>query len=185
VTERIIMAGSGGQGMMLIGKIVATAAMEQGLETTFFPSYGAEVRGGTAHCHVVVSDAPIHSPIVESADALVLMNQPSYEKFRPRLREGGLLLLNTSMARLSESLERSNRVLRLEVPATAMADSLGNVRVANVVMLGAYMGARALLSPDVVFRELERELSGAKASLLEVNRMAFRRGLDLALANRP
>jgi len=180
VTERVIMAGFGGQGMMLIGKIVATVAMEQGLQTTFFPSYGAEVRGGTAHCHVIISDAAIYSPMVEAADALIMMNQPSYAKFRPRLREGGLLLLNSSMARTTEDLERNNRVVFVDVPATEIANELGNVRVANTVMLGAYSGAHPVLPAEALIEGLERELTGPKARLREINRRAFERGLELA-----
>ena len=138
MTEQVIMAGFGGQGVMLIGKTYAGSAMHAGKEVTFFPSYGAEVRGGTAHCHIIVSDGPIYSPMVELADSLIIMNQPSYEKFRQRLRPEGLLLLNSSMAQMDKAREAESQALALAIPATELANELGNVRVANVIMLGVY-----------------------------------------------
>ena len=180
MTERVIMAGFGGQGMMMLGKLLAGVAMREGREVTFFPSYGAEVRGGTAHCHVVISDEPIYSPIVEEADTLIIMNQPSYDKFRPRLQAGGLLLLNSSMTEPDEARERASAARCLSAPVTEMADKLGNVRVANVVMLGVYAHARAVLTTSALMAGLEASLAGAKAHLLEINREAFRRGEEFA-----
>jgi len=182
VTERVIMAGFGGQGMMLIGKTYAGAAMHAGKEVTFFPSYGAEVRGGTAHCHVVVSDDPIYSPMVEVADSLIIMNQPSYEKFRPRLRPEGLLLLNSSMTDTREAREAESAAQALPIPATELANELGNVRVANVIMLGAYAALRHSVPAEVILAELEKGMTGRKAGLLEVNRKAFQKGAELAAA---
>ena len=180
MTERVIMAGFGGQGMMMLGKLVAGVAMRAGRQVTFFPSYGAEVRGGTAHCHVVISDEPIYSPIVEEADALIIMNQPSYDKFRPRLQAGGLLLLNSSMTDPTEAQERASAAHCVSAPVTEMANELGNVRVANVVMLGIYAHARAVLPSSALMAGLEASLAGAKAHLLEINRQAFRRGETFA-----
>ncbi len=180
MTERAIMAGFGGQGMMLLGKMLAHAGMIDGLEVTFFPSYGAEVRGGTAHCHVILSDAPIYSPIVEHADTLVLMNQPSYEKFRPRLRNGGHLLLNTSMVDADRDTAHEQAAKTVLLPATEEANALGNVRVANVMMLGAYVTLWHPVSEDAIMAVLEEKLGSRKAHLLEVNRRAFRRGAELA-----
>jgi len=160
MTERVIMAGFGGQGMMLLGKLLAAVAMDEGREVTFFPSYGAEVRGGTAHCHVVISDEPIYSPIVERADSLIIMNQPSYGKFRPRLKPGGLLLLNTSMADPDPAQERGSPCVYLSIPATDTANQLGNVRVANVVMLGAYAAVRPVLPSRAILAGLEAQLTG-------------------------
>ena len=132
--ERVIMAGFGGQGMMFIGKLLAQAGMEEGFNVTYFPSYGAEVRGGTAHCHVAISDQPIYSPIVEEADALIIMNQPSYRKFRPCLKPDGLLILNSSMVEVKEEADAEV----VAVPATELADEMGGVRVGNVIMLALY-----------------------------------------------
>jgi 2-oxoglutarate ferredoxin oxidoreductase subunit gamma len=185
VTERVIMAGFGGQGMMLIGKVYAAAAMRQGREVTFFPSYGAEVRGGTAHCQVTVSDAPIYSPMVDAADTLIAMNGPSYDKFRPRLKPGGLLLLNTSMVDLDAPHGDRDDLTVLQAPTTEMANELGNVRVANTIMLGAYAVLRPLLPAEAVLEALEASLGRAKAHLVEVNRAAFRRGVALAAQAAP
>ena len=183
MTERVIMAGFGGQGMMMMGKLLAGVAMRQGKEVTFFPSYGAEVRGGTAHCHVVISDEPIYSPIVEEADTLIVMNQPSYDKFQPRLREGGLILLNSSMAETDDALADTPPDTCLRIPATEVADEIGNVRVANAVMLGAYAASRGLLPAEAVLAGLESEMVGRKAHLLDVNRAAFRKGQEFAASS--
>jgi len=180
VTERVIMAGFGGQGMMLMGKLLAKVAMNEGMQVTFFPSYGAEVRGGTAHCHVIMSDEPIFSPFIEEADSLIIMNQPSYAKFRPRLRPNGRLLINSSMAEPTDALERASPAVCLPFPATEAANELGNVRVANMFMLGAYTAVWNALPSAAVLSGLEADLSGRKAHLLEVNRRAFRKGAELA-----
>lgn len=179
MTERVIMAGFGGQGMMLAGKVYAMAIMEAGLEVTFFPSYGAEVRGGTAHCHVIASQEPIYSPMVNTADALIIMNQPSYIKFRPRLRAGGLLLINSSMAQVEQDQEQGNRVTCVSLPVTELANDLGAVRVANTIMLGAYATLRPVVPAEAVFATFAKGMTGAKAKLLEVNRKAFDKGIEL------
>jgi len=176
MTERVIMAGWGGQGVMTLGKLLAWTMMQDGKEVTYFPSYGAEVRGGTAHCHVVVSDDPIHSPIVEVADSLLVMNQPSYEKFCGRLRDGGLLLLNSSL--IEDRPADGGRVLSM--PATAIAGELGSVRVANSVMLGAYNHVRGFAAPEKLLAAIDRALTGPKAALREINHSAFRRGEKIA-----
>ena len=178
--ERVIMAGFGGQGMMLIGKLLASAAMKDGREVTFFPSYGAEVRGGTAHSHVVISTEPIYSPIVEEADTLIIMNQPSYEKFRPRLKPDGLLILNSSM--LAAKDEGDAEVIA--VPVTELADELGSVRVGNVIMLGLYNEIKKIFPSDAVFSEVEKVMTGRKAKLLDLNRRAWAKGRELAAGAR-
>jgi 2-oxoglutarate ferredoxin oxidoreductase subunit gamma len=171
--ERVIMAGAGGQGMMLLGKVVAWIMMEEGGEVTYFPSYGAEVRGGSAHCHVVFSDEPIHSPVVERADTLILLNQPSYDRFHERLKPGGLLLANESMVNLAEN-GAAERILLL--PATLTASQVGDVRTANTYMLGAYTRARAFAPKDNVWAGLSKALSGSKATMRDVNQRAFEAG---------
>lgn len=179
MTERIIMAGAGGQGMMLAGKLFAQVLMEQGQEVSYFPSYGAEVRGGSAHCHVVRSDEAIHSPIVERADTLILMNQPSYDKFRGRLADGGLLLVNSSMVAEDPRNGESGDTVVL-VPATEAASELGAVKVANVLILGAYHRVREFAPAEAVLSVLDRFLSGGKAALRDVNHRAFLKGRELA-----
>ncbi len=175
MTERIIFAGFGGQGVMTAGKMLAEVAMQLGRHVTCYPTYGAEVRGGTAYCSVILSDQPIHSPVVEEADTLVILNQLSYDKFRPRLAPDGLVLLNSSMAQPDPGDKRA-----LLIPATEAANELGNVRVTNLVALGAYAQARGGVPIEAVMGLLSRGLTGARAHLLEVNRQAFLKGQELA-----
>ena len=172
--ERIILAGSGGQGVMTVGKALARAAMLEDLSCTYLPSYGTEVRGGTANCQVVIADEEIYSPLVEEADTLFIMNQPSYERFRRMLKPGGLLVINTSMA--DPAGDDDGEVLG--VPATGIANELGDVRVANVVMLAAYNRRRRLLPDDLLFEQVIHTFGGLEGRLLEVNRSAFAAGLE-------
>ena len=172
--ERIIFAGSGGQGVMTLGKVLARAAMIQDLHCTYLPSYGTEVRGGTANCQVTIADEPIYSPLVEEADTLFAMNAPSYKRFRRRLRPDGLLVINTSMAAPEEDTDRN----AVGVPATEIASDLGDVRVANVVMLGAYNRRRRLISDDLLFEQVSYAFGGLTGRLLDLNRAAFVAGAD-------
>ena len=180
MTEKIIIAGSGGQGVMTIGKLLVTAMMRAGREVTYLPSYGAEVRGGTANCSVVLSDEAIYSPLIETADTLVIFNQPSYDKFRARLAPGGLIIVNSSMTQPDAAQKSVGKATLVALPATEAADALGNVRVANLVMLGAYAAARGGLTVDTVVDCLKEEFSGPRAHLLELNRKAFLKGQELA-----
>jgi len=173
----MILAGSGGQGLLTLGKLLAQCGMEAGHHVTYFPSYGAEVRGGTAHCHVVMSDDEIYSPLVEDATALLLMNQPSLERFGGQLERGGLLVLNSSMAELDGPL-RGKRVL--EVPASEIARRLGSVRVANMVMLGALNGALGLVKSERVLSALAERLVGKAEALMPLNEKALAAGEELA-----
>lgn len=173
MTERAIIAGFGGQGVMTVGKFVASVGMHEGKHVTYFPSYGAEVRGGTAHCHLVVSDEPIFSPIVETADTLILFNQPSYDRFISKLKPDGLLLTNSSMVKAGNHNGKS-----LAIPATDLANEIGNVRVANIIIMGAYVAQKGIFDPDNVLVEIERELAD-KPKLIALNRQAFQRGLEL------
>jgi len=179
VTERLIIAGFGGQGVMLIGKLYAAAAMHTGKEVTFMPSYGAEVRGGTAHGNVIISDEPIHSPVVEMADALIVMNQPSYDKFRPRLRPGGRLFINSSMAQADTQQEADSPARVVALAATDLAEELGNTRVANVIMLGAYSATHPGVPAENILAELAKGMTGRKAHMLEINCAAFQKGREL------
>lgn len=173
--ERMIFAGYGGQGLMMLGKVMALSAMMEGKNVTWFPSYGAEVRGGTAHCHVVVTDDQIYSPLVETATALVIMNGPSLKRFSPRLADGGTMVLNTSLAEPSDDLNGS----LVSVPATDIANELGNIRVANIVMLGALNAARPIVDDATVEKALRESLKG-KEQLVEVNLAAYARGREAA-----
>lgn len=170
-TERVIMAGFGGQGLMLLGKLLAQVAMAEGRNVTFFPSYGTEVRGGTANCHVVVSDGEIFSPVVEDADSLIIMNQASCERFRASLAEGGVMFYNSSMVQPAGLSGVS-----LAIPATEIAAELGNTKVGNMVMMGAYNAMKRIVSPAGIVAHLRRTLTGRKATLVGINEEALERG---------
>lgn len=154
--EKIIIAGFGGQGIMFTGKLICQAGMKKGFNVTYLPSYGAEVRGGTAHCNVVVSDNLIASPVVEAADTLIMMNEPSLLKFESLLRPEGLVLFNSTLINVSP---RRNDISAVAVPATAIAYQLGNVKVANMVMLGKYIASKEFLPVEEVKDMIKGPLS--------------------------
>ena len=172
--ERMIFAGYGGQGLMMLGKVMALSAMMEGKNVTWFPSYGAEVRGGTAHCHVVVTDDQIYSPLVETATALVIMNGPSLKRFSPRLADGAMIL-NTSLVDPPDEIDGK----LVSVPATDIANELGNIRVANIVMLGALNAARPIVDDAMIEKALRESLKG-KEQLVGVNLAAYARGREAA-----
>ncbi len=167
------MAGYGGQGLMLIGKILAYVVMREGRHVTFIPSYGTEVRGGTANCHVVISTEEIYSPVIEAADTLLVMNQPSYERFKGFLKPGGRLLTNSSMVKPDSA---ANGAELIEIPATECAAELGNVRVANMVMTGAYNRLKKLVKVENLHAAFQIAFAGKKADLIEINKLALERG---------
>ena len=174
MTEKIILAGFGGQGMMLLGKLLAQAAMTDGKYVTYFPSYGTEVRGGTAVYHLIVSDEEIFSPLLEDADTLIVMNQPSYQKYKGMLKHGGLLIVNTSMIKLDNLPD----VRVYKVAATEIASKLGNVLVSNIVMLGAYLAIKKLFSANHILNQLQEMLKGKKGNLFAINKQAFESGIQ-------
>lgn len=176
----VIMAGFGGQGILLIGKMLAYAGMHEGKEVSWLPSYGPEMRGGTANCTVVISDKPVGSPVIRSPRAVVAMNLPSLEKFETDLRSGGLLLINTSL--INRGTTRDDLTV-IEVPANEIATELGNPRGANMVALGAYLGATDAVSVDEVI-EVIRQTFAAKPAVIDVNIEALRKGYDLGAANK-
>jgi len=175
--EKVIMAGFGGQGLLFMGKLVAQISMDQGRHVTYFPSYGAEVRGGTANCHVVISDDDIHSPIVEQASSLIIMNALSYTKFAPLLEPDGLMLLNTSIVQDYQPSACRGRIVPIN--ASDEANAMGNLRIGNMVMMGAYIEARKLMSMDEVVDGLKRSLSTKRPEMVEINLAAVRRGREI------
>jgi 2-oxoglutarate ferredoxin oxidoreductase subunit gamma len=176
--ERMIFSGFGGQGLMTLGKFVAELMMQKH-EVTFFPSYGTEVRGGTAYCHVCISDRPIASPIVERATVLVVMNQMSYDRFAPVVRPDGLVLSNAGMI---EPAGAHGPARLVEIDASGLANGLGNVRVANMILLGALAALKNLASEKEVVAMLEQKLGTepGKREILALNRQALRVGADEA-----
>lgn len=170
----VIMAGFGGQGMLLAGKVLAQAAMDQGHEVSWLPSYGPEMRGGTANVTVNISTAPIASPLIQRPRGLLVMNRPSLDKFGPRVRPGGVIVVNTSL--VDASVDRPDCHV-VEVAARTLAKAAGNEKAANFVMLGAYVGAADPVPPEAVEAALSREFTGRKAKFVPSNIEAFRAGL--------
>ena len=173
--EQCIFAGFGGQGMLLIGKFLAEAGMETGKHVSWLPSYGPEMRGGTANCSVVVSDKPVASPLIAQADTILAMNKPSLLKFQGDVKPGGLLLINSSI--IDIKTERTD-VDAVYVPCNEIAESVGNLKGPNVVFLGAYVAKK----PDVISREaiveaMRVELGERKARFLEGNIKALDAGI--------
>jgi 2-oxoglutarate ferredoxin oxidoreductase subunit gamma len=172
----VLMAGFGGQGMLLAGKLLAHAAMDGGLEVSWLPSYGPEMRGGTANVIVCVSPEPIGSPLITTHSALVVMNLPSLEKFESRVRPGGVIVVNTSLVERSPA--RDDCVV-VRVNARVVAQFAGSERAQNLVMLGAYIGASDAVPQESIERAIENEFSGKKARFVPGNIAAFRAGLEL------
>ena len=171
--EEIIVAGFGGQGIMSMGQLIAYAGMIEGKGVSWIPSYGPEQRGGTANCAVVVSDEPVGSPLVTTPSTAFVLNNPSFDKFEPRVRPDGLLIINSSLVvRVSERKD----IHIMELPASDMANDLGNSRVANMILLGAFLEYTKIVSIDSVLESLKKVLSTDKHHLLEINKQALIRG---------
>ncbi len=161
--------------MMLLGKLLAQAAMTNGKYVTYFPSYGTEVRGGTAVYHLIVSGEEIFSPLIEEADTLLVMNQPSYLKYKGMLKPRGLLIVNTSMIKVDSPPDAKI----YKVPATEIASKLGNVLVSNIVMLGAYLAIKKLFSAHHILDQLQATLTGKKGNLFAINKQALESGMQV------
>ncbi len=175
--EEIIFAGFGGQGIILSGTIICLAAMKEGKRVTHIPSYGAEMRGGTANCSVVISDQEIASPLVPHPSLCVVMNKPSLIKFEPRLRQGGTLLYNSSLI----DVEPSRADLRcIPVPANEMAVQEGSARSANMIMLGLLARIKPeVASLDSIKATLDQAVSARHRNLNEINKRCLARGFAL------
>ncbi len=171
----IVLAGFGGQGVLLIGKILAHSGMEAGLEVTWMPAYGPEMRGGTCNCSVVLSDRPIGSPMAKKPHGLIALNLPSLDKFENDVKPGGVIVVNTS---LINRLPARDDLLVVPVAANDMAQEAGSIRAANVVSLGAFVGASDVIDPERV-RQMLRETFAHKEKLVDVNLRAFDSGLKL------
>jgi len=176
--EEVIIAGFGGQGTMLAGKLLAQTAMKAGKEVTYMPSYGAEVRGGTANCMVVIAETKIASPVVSKPNSLIVMNKASLNKFAPRVKAGGLLIMNSSLIDSQPKLDETIDILA--VPADDIATELGNRKAANMVALGAYLQRKGLFSPDAAADNLPDVLAKRYHKTLPVNTKAIQRGAELA-----
>ena len=170
---KIIIGGFGGQGVVSAGTILARAAMAEDRFVTQMVSYGAEMRGGTANSTVVISDSEIASPVIERPDVAILLNQPSLDKFEERIVSGGLAVVNTSM--VAREVKRDDLDV-VKIDATDTANRLGNVRVANIVALGALVAKTGLVKTASVERAIEEMFSQKKAGLIEINKKALAEG---------
>jgi len=169
----LIFAGFGGQGILLMGKIIAQAAMEEGRHVTFLPSYGPEMRGGTANACVVVSDEPVASPIIDHSDVLVAMNQPSYDKFSPLVRPGGVIIYDSTLATPREL----PGVRQAGGAFTEIAGQLGNTRVCSMAAIGRVVRATQIARLDTVQAQV-RALTAKRPELTALNLQAVQRGYD-------
>ena len=173
-----IFAGFGGQGMLLIGKFLAMANMLDGKHVSWLPSYGPEMRGGTANCSVIVSDEEVASPMIDKADVLIAMNLPSLDKFEHTVKPGGLIVVNSSI--IDRKVQRDDvRVVYCD--AAHIAENVKNPKGANVAILGAMMGADdASVSMDKMVEAIRIELGERKARFLDGNKAALVAGMDLS-----
>jgi 2-oxoglutarate ferredoxin oxidoreductase subunit gamma len=171
--HNIIISGFGGQGVMAMGKTLAEAGMKEGVNVSWLPSYGPEMRGGTANCNVALSSEPVISPVVLDASELIAMNKPSLVKFEKAIVPGGMLFVNSSIIEIKA--ERSD-ITAYYVPCNDIAAELGNPKVANMVMLGAFIEATKVLKVETIREMLTHIFTGPKANLVELNIEALRRG---------
>jgi 2-oxoglutarate ferredoxin oxidoreductase subunit gamma len=171
----VVMAGFGGQGVMLIGNLLAQAAMESGLHVTFVPSYGAEMRGGTANCTVVLDTERIGSPMARRPMSLIALNRPSLEKFQPRLAPGGVQIVNISLV---DPAEVDKKTRSVHIPVNEIAAGLGNPKLLNMVALGAWTAATDALPLKAVQDALGHVISDRYAALIPANAEALAAGYE-------
>jgi len=175
--KQFVFAGFGGQGMLLIGKFVAMACMLDGKHVSWLPSYGPEMRGGTANCSVIVSDEDVGSPIVEKADVIVAMNGPSLDKFEHQVKPGGLLVINSSI--IDRKSVRDD-ITVVYCDAMGIADQVGNPKGANVAILGAMLEKSGIVDVDTMVEAIRIELGERKLKFLEGNKKALLAGMEAA-----
>ena len=175
MTKQFIFAGFGGQGMLLIGKFMAMACMLDGKHVSWLPSYGPEMRGGTANCSVIVSDEDVGSPIVDKADVIVAMNPPSLDKFEDVVKPGGLLVVNSSI--IDRKVERDD-IKVVYCDANRIAEEVGNPKGANVAILGAVLQNEPIVATDIMLEAIRIELGEKKLRFLEGNKKALFAGME-------
>lgn len=176
--QDVMIAGFGGQGVLLAGKLLAHAGMLEGKHVTWFPSYGAEIRGGTANCTVIISSDEIGSPVTKHPSAMLILNEASYRKFEQGMHPGGQLFLNTSLV---GDPPRRGDIVRIEVRASEIAEKLGDIRIANMVMLGAFLKRTGAVALSSVLTALRQVLPPRRHSLLALNEQALACGADVCI----
>lgn len=175
--KKVIIAGFGGQGVMLAGELLAEAGKEENKYVTFLPSYGPEMRGGTANCDVIISDEPIASPIISYPEAAIILNLPSLDKFEPAMKKDGLLVLNKSL--IPREVKR-NDLRVVDVDAQTIAKELGNEKIVNMILLGVYVAIEKPVSLNSVKNAMKLFLKGNKEKFIPVNEKALEKGAEIA-----
>ena len=175
MTKKTVFSGFGGQGVLMMGYMAAVSAMKDGKNVTYLPAYGAEVRGGTANCTVVVSDEEIFSPVASSPDYAVIMNKPSLIKYEASIKEGGVIILNSSLV---DTVPSRDDIELVKVPANDMAKELGSDRTINMIMLGAFVAKTGITTLDSVMAALAEKVGSKKTALMELNRKGLDRGAE-------
>jgi 2-oxoglutarate ferredoxin oxidoreductase subunit gamma len=173
--EEVIISGFGGQGALFAGQLLTYTGMDEGWHVTWIPSYGPEMRGGTAHCIVIISDDDIGSPIIRQPSIGIVMNPASMDKYEPLIKPGGLLVVNSTLVRTQS---RRDDIAAVYLPANELAAELGNVRMANVVLLGAMLGKREIVPVEGIKRTLDQHLPERRRSIIEPNKRALDRGVQ-------
>jgi len=171
----IVIAGFGGQGLLFSGKVLAYAGLLEGRELSWLPSYGPEMRGGTANCNVILSDTPVGSPIVDHPNVLMVMNAPSLDKYENAVKEGGCIFLDSTL--ITREVERKD-VKVYRVPATQMANDMGMAGLANMILLGAVIAETGCISEEGIPEALKKVIPARKMNLLEANLKALEAGRE-------
>jgi 2-oxoglutarate ferredoxin oxidoreductase subunit gamma len=174
--QDVVIAGFGGQGVLLAGKLLAYAGMLEGRHVTWFPSYGAEIRGGTANCTVIIASEEIGSPVVRNPSSMLIFNEASFKKFEKTIKRNGQLFVNTSLVHEAPTRED---LTRIEVKANDIAEQLGDIRVSNMVMLGAFLKKTGVVALESVLAALREVLPQRRHSLMPLNENALKRGAQV------
>jgi len=178
--KQILFAGFGGQGVLSMGQFLTHAAMGIGREVCWVPSYGAEMRGGTANCLVTISQEEISSPLTENPCEAIVMNRPSVDKFEPRIKPGGTLVINTSL--VDRAPQRDDLTV-LELPVNEIAEKINNARGSNMIVMGAYLQRTGIVDVEEALQYFETIFRGKKPGVIEKNREAFLAGVEWAREN--
>jgi len=176
MTEKIIISGFGGQGVVFAANVIAQTAVVEDKKVTAMVSYGAEMRGGTAHCNITISDTEIYSPAFDDPTIAIILNQPSLDKFEDKLGKNGLIFINSSL--VERDVKRDD-IEAIKVPATDLAIEMGNVKIANLILLGAFIKKTNIVSLDKVLEILPKAFPKNKQDLIEINKEALQKGAEL------
>ena len=178
INEKVIIAGFGGQGVMTMGQLLSYCATDKDINTLWFPSYGPETRGGTANCSITISESPVNSPVISSPDSVIIMNKPSLAKFMPKLKKDGHCFINSSLV---TNVTYRDDINVYEIDANNMAKELGNLKVANMIMLGAYIAITKVFTEEEILNIMKKKFTGNKAALMGINKLALEAGRKVVL----